>query len=471
MNFLKKKKKADVERTTQFSPISMTLTPEQLLDGFSEESIREAYEIYQIRYKESQETIIQQILMTLSKIMTDRAYLQGNGEVKKFFLKKYNLSEEDWEGYSREQKQKMAEMKEKMEVADKEFQNIAKPQPEKIEISLTQDIVNVEEPKNMNDLVEKTFDDIQNDDLKKIERQQLEQKVRAEIEERVKAEYLEEQNEQKILIDGIEVDKQSIQRLEKELAEKQAKKDQKYSTLQEDEIFQQPKKKKGLGSLFKKKIPKQQTRPSSVEQIIKSGVTEEQKERAVKMEQATVKKHSAESILKKVFVKPDKEKKPKLSLPDVYCPDCTHPLKAHQSKGVSVGCKCGCLNTIEVIAEKHGVQLFSPKEVLDKISKENPEPEFAEMPNLTNSSLPDDSVLEQQAKALQSLKPKTIEPGDTLTSKKGTAPVYKKKVSEQEPLHEGMCANCDHIPKSHFDNTGFCTVIGCKCEDFRSYPQ
>jgi len=430
LNFLKKKKKADVERSTFISPISMTISPDQLLDGFSEESIREAYEIYQIRYKESQETIIQQILMTLSKIMTDRSYQQGNGEVKKFFIKKgYDISEEDWNGFSREQKQKMADMKERMENADKEFKAIT--QPEKIEIEIKQP-----EPIEVNNKQQEEV-------METIQKATIEERVKEEVEKRVQEE-LKRKN--MVLLEDIDV------------VNAKEHTEQKHSTLQVDEIFQQPKKKKGLGSLFKKKIPKQ-TRPSSVEQIIKSGVTPEQKERAVEMEQATIKKHSAESILKKVFTKPDKEKKPKLSLPDIYCPDCTHPLKAHQSKGVSIGCKCGCLNTIEVIAKKHGVQLFSPKQVLDKISKENPEPEFAEMPNLTNSSLPEDSILEQQAKALQSLKPKTIEPGD------------KKKVSEQEPLHEGMCANCDHIPKSHFDNTGFCTVIGCKCEDFRSYPQ
>ena len=435
--FKKKKKPKEQSAQSTFNPMSMTMTPEELLVSFTEEAIREAYEKEQIHYKETQDPKVQQILVAFSKVMTDRAYQQGNGEVKKFFLKKgYDISEEDWNGFSREQKQKMAEMKQKMEGVDKEFQSITKPQPEKIEIEIKQP-----EPIEVNNKQQEEI-------METIKKATIEERVNEEVEKRVQEE-LKRKN--MVLLEDIDI---------VNAKEHESKPEQKHSTLQVDELFQEPKKKKGLGSLFKKKIPKQQTSPSSVEQIIKSGVTEEQKERAVKMEQAT-KKHSAEEILKKVFTKPDKEKKPKLSLPDIYCPDCTHPLKTHQSKGVSVGCRCGCLNTIEIIAEKHGVQLYSPKQVLDKISKENPEPKYAEMPNLSNPSLPDDSIIEQQAKALQSLKSKPIEP-DTLAS------VFKKK---EEPLHEGLCANCDHIPKTHFDNTGFCTVIGCKCENYRSYPQ
>jgi len=129
-------------------------------------------------------------------------------------------------------------------------------------------------------------------------------------------------------------------------------------------------------------------------------------------------------------------KKPKLDLPNLICPDCMHSIKAHTTKGESSGCKCGCLNTVETIKERHNVEKPKPPETQDEI------------------------VL-KQAQKMASMKslPKPIQ--------------LPTEIARIEPAtkQRSLCANCDHIPKAHFDGTKFCTVIGCTCEEYRAYPE
>jgi len=91
------------------------------------------------------------------------------------------------------------------------------------------------------------------------------------------------------------------------------------------------------------------------------------------------------------------------------------------------------------ITERHNVTL--------KIPKQPPETQ--------------DEIVLKQAQKMASMKslPKPIQ--------------LPTEIARIEPStkQRSLCANCDHIPKAHFDGTKFCTVIGCTCEDYRAYPE
>jgi len=392
MNFLKKKKQKD-EPINHKKPIIAILDMDELPD----EALEITYNHLQKKYSEKQNSEIQQKLVLISKIMTDRAVDGGNGHVKEYFMSKGLMTNEKWSGLSNDQKQSFAVMKDKMEKLDEAVDELTKPTPEKIEISIKRkDYLPPQEE----------IESIHNQ-AEELRQAEIEKKVK----ERVEYEVQEEMKRKNIvLMDNIEV--KDPLTIEKEKP-----------------------KKKGFGSLFKKKIPKMIEVPTPTPPT--EQVTPDQKERAKIMEHATKSKLN--------FL--NKPKKQKLNLPDVFCPDCNHSIKAHQRKGVSTGCKCGCLQTIETIAEKHGVQLYSPKEVLNNV---------LEQESITKQENVEEVI---QAEKLQSM-----------MIKNKTQDV--KDVPKPNPkIPRTICVNCDHVARTHFEEKAFCTVVGCTCDEYRAYPQ
>lgn len=393
MNFLKKKKQKE-EPINHQKPIVAILDMDELPD----EALEITYNHLQKKYSENQNSETQQKLVLLSQVMTDRAVDGGNGHVKEYFMEKGIMTTEKWNKLSNDEKQSLAVMKDKMEKMNEALDELTKPTPEKIEISIKAKI-------------DKDF--LPQDQTEKLREAEIEKKVKERVEFEVKEE-LKRKNI--VLMDNIEV--KDPLTIEKEKP-----------------------KKKGFGSLFKKKIPKMIEVPIEVPtpNLSVRQVTEDQKERAKIMEDATIKKSKLSFL--------NKPKKEKINLPDVFCPDCNHSIKTHQKKGVSTGCKCGCLQTIETIAEKHGVQLYSPKEVLNNV--------LVEQEIITKQEKVEENI---QAQKLETMKNQTQNVKD----------VPKPNVANKPKT---LCVNCDHVARTHFEENGFCTVVGCTCEEYRAYPQ
>lgn len=436
MNFLKKKKKQKEEEPINHQkPIVAILDMDELPD----EALEITYNHLQKRYSENQNSEIQQKLVLLSQVMTERAVDGGNGHVKEFFMNKGVITEQKWSLLSNEEKQSMAVMKDKMEKLDEALDELTKPQAEKIEISLetkSDHLPSKEEIESVHNQAE---------ELRKAE-------IEKQVKERVEFEVQEEMKRKEIvLLDNVEVkDPLTIQTKPNLCENKDCKK---YGMWHPNENCEEKPKKKGFGSLFKKKIPKmievptqlvpditkdQKVPPSLSTQLVPNQITQDQKERAKIMEHATKSKFS--------FL--NKPKKEKINLPDIICPDCSHSIKTHQKKGVSTGCKCGCLQTIETIAEKHGVQLFSPKEVLNNV---------LEQEGITSHEKVEENI---QAQKLE-----------TMVIQNKTQNVKEVPKPNVVTKPKTLCVNCDHVARTHFEENGFCTVVGCTCEQYRAYPQ
>ncbi len=82
MNFLKKKKKE--EPINHQKPIVAILDMDELPD----EALEITYNHLQKKYSENQNSEIQQKLVLLSQVMSDRAVDGGNGHVKEYFMNK-----------------------------------------------------------------------------------------------------------------------------------------------------------------------------------------------------------------------------------------------------------------------------------------------------------------------------------------------------------------------------------------------
>jgi len=398
MNFLKKKKQKE-EPINHKKPIIAILDMDELPD----EALEITYNHLQKKYSEKQNSEIQQKLVLISKIMTDRAVDGGNGHVKEYFMNKGLMTNEKWSGLSNDQKQSFAVMKDKMEKLDEAVDELVKPTPEKIEISIKpKDYL---PPQEEIDSIHTQAEELRQAEIEK----QVKERVEYEVQEELKRKNI-------VLMDNIEV--------------------------KDPLTIEKPK--KGLGSLFKKKIPKMIETPPFTNQEkelfdIQKQVTPDQKERAKIMEDATNKKSKLSFL--------NKPKKEKINLPDVICPDCNHSIKTHQKKGVSTGCKCGCLQTIETIAEKHGVQLYSPKEVLNNVLEES----------ITNQEKVDENIQAQKLETMM-IKNKT----------QNVKEVPKPNVVSNKP--KTLCVNCDHVARTHFEEKSFCTVVGCTCDEYRAYP-
>ncbi len=218
------------------------------------------------------------------------------------------------------------------------------------------------------------------------------------------------------------------------------------------------KKKKSFGSFFKKKVPvfipskvtiaeEIQNHPNIQQEANKIRKLEEQldsyeKEYGSVDKPAPVQEVQIEKPKKKLFSfsLPESPKKFSLKLParkgynlkgvELIC-ECGHYLKAHQKGGESTGCnKCGCLRTIEQIAERQGVNLKRK----DKSQKDEP-------------------AIEKQAKQLQSMTE--------------TKPVVNKPQPITQEQKEQSCT-CEHKRSEHYEGK-FCYT--CNCSKFTPYPQ
>ena len=385
MKFLKKKKQKQIAYT---SPIDTAIP---MIQKCKDETLRIIYNDLQENYEKERDVETQQHLVLISKVMTDRA-VGGNGHVKEYFMNKGMMTNEKWDKLTNKEKDSMSEMKDKMEKLNESIEELTnQPQNNKQESHLP--------PKEEIESIHNQADEIR-------------ERVELEVQKELKRKQIVHLDNVKV-VEPLTIDKP----------------------------------KKGFGSLFKKKIPKMIEKQEMIEmptptlstQLVPNvthQITPDQKERAKIMEEATVK----ESKLKNLF---NKDKKPKLELPEVFCPDCSHSIKAHQRKGVSVGCKCGCLQTIETIAFKHGVQLYSPKKVLDNV-------------------LEQESITKQENQEL-----KQAEKLHTMTVDKKGIPKPTPNQTKPKPI----CVNCDHVARTHFEENGFCTVVGCSCETYRAYIQ
>lgn len=371
MNFFKKTKNKTEKTEHGIRRSAMSISNPSLvtidINELPNEALEITYRNFQEMYEKNQDQIIQQKLVLLSKIMTDRAYAGSNGEekdeVKEYFINRGKITEEQWSKLTKADKDKLTNFKQEMDKMNIIMTEITKP------VDHTDHNISV------------TIED------------KLTPKIETETE--------------------------------------------------------RPEERKNIGSFFKKKISLEPTEIDSASIYPPTPATQEQKHRAKIMEAATIKK--TEQKLKAMFSKNET----KINFPDIFCLDCSHPIKDHQSKGISTGCKCGCLNSIEIIAERHGIQLYKPTEVLEKIQAEQLEPEIKEI------------VLTQAKKLETMIKKEPTKLSPSLSTLSPTSPnpfTFDSSISD-------MCSNCDHIPGQHFENKGFCTVIGCTCENFRSYPQ
>jgi len=408
--FKKKQPKSTEKQKTVISIID-------LYNEFSSIALEAEYNQLQEDFKTNPSEKISKRLQIIAKVLNDRAYDQGNGKLfneakdmlPSFTKEKFDIMTKD----EKDSLQKLINSKKQL---DESIRKLNEPEPEQIEIT-----VNLNEDPKENEVIETP-------------------------------------REKKTLINQIEVEDNPTPIIDIEpkpkkpgFFKKKVKKTTEYETdkpFARDELLEQSAKPQKKQSIFSKPIG----------DVFKKKVTPEQKQRAVKMQQATEAKHKdGASLMKGVFNK--KEKKEKIKLPDVICPDCTHPLKAHQSKGEATGCKCGCLRTIYDIAKKQGISLQDPKEVLTRIMEENTKPVEPEVePELIEA-------IEKQAKQLSTLKKET--------KPSVQKPKIKEEITMTEPPRkaQSLCANCDHVPKSHFDGTEFCTVIGCTCDNYRAYPE
>lgn len=172
------------------------------------------------------------------------------------------------------------------------------------------------------------------------------------------------------------------------------------------------------------------------------------KETANKLREATEK---AGYIFRK---KGEEKDKPSFkNMEDVYCSNCKHAIKSHQN-----GCnKCGCLVSIEEIAEAHGIQLYKPKEVLQRVEEDHPV-------TVIQNTEPDEEVaiekiIQKQASQLASM----------------VTTVQKNNVIHN-PVHQvvgDINCTCDHEKSHHYFNGSryeFCTNNACMCSEFKPYP-
>lgn len=170
-----------------------------------------------------------------------------------------------------------------------------------------------------------------------------------------------------------------------------------------------------------------------------------------------------------------KKKKEGYDLKDneLICTDCGHYLKSHQKGGVSSGCiKCGCLVTIEEIAQKHGEKL--------KVHGEEPSARIIEEPKPQEFIIPSNVVppLEQEVQQEPQQVPKEIPkeiPEPIIKQAKQIESMVKKDVpkgfpdtpkDENQYIEEDEKCICDHVKSKHYEGK-FC--FSCDCSSFIPY--
>lgn len=245
------------------------------------------------------------------------------------------------------------------------------------------------------------------------------------------------------------------------------------------------KEKKSFSSFFKKKVPSTSVK-SSVKEIIEDEVAslkqKKIKDRAKELEEATIKHDRLKLKIPQFGKKEETKAESKInfkSLENIYCVQCKHALKNHQSKGISNGCSCGCLETMESIAESHGIQLHKPTKVLEQIlaQEQFDEPTIEQLVEAKAIEPITEEInfdkIEKQAKQFESMI-KTAPARVDFKTESSTQILQENKPTHptQVKTHANICANCDHLLNTHFEdpNNSFCTIVGCTCETFRSYP-
>lgn len=189
-------------------------------------------------------------------------------------------------------------------------------------------------------------------------------------------------------------------------------------------------------------------------------------ENAKKLKEAT--ERSVNILRKKKEEKPDKPTFKNME--DIYCNNCKHPIKNHQN-----GCsKCGCLVTIDEIAEAHGIQLYKPKVVLEKIEEEYELPIIQTETSYTDEDIEINKIIQKQASQLASMAPPAEK--QSFPSLAVMPERIQKKNIIHNPEHKvvgDINCICDHEKSHHYFNGTkyeFCTNNACLCSEFKPYP-
>lgn len=411
MNFFKKNKKQ--------KPGKIQTTTEKW--EWSTQAIEVEYNVLIKDYEANPNNITARRLQYLSKKLNDRAYEQGNGKLYQEINESIPITQDKFNRMSTSEKENLKMIVEQKKLVDKALKKLSEPEPD-LDVELDNyenEYGSVDRP-SPNEVIHQTN-------------------------------YDKKQDEEVVLLNDITIKDPLVQTIDK-------------IKQQQPEIFEKKKPMKIPGmNFFKKKKLKQLPKELDGDFVMKpkKEIGDAKTYSEEELQQALLRKEAQASVkldhdpnIQTMSEPPKKEKtnleglqdqrlkglfnkKPKLKLPNLVCPDCMHSIKAHTTKGESSGCKCGCLNTVETIIERHNVNLKEPK----------PETQ--------------DEILLKQAQKMASMKslPKPIQ--------------LPTEIARIEPStkQRSLCANCDHIPKAHFDGTKFCTVIGCTCETYRAYPE
>lgn len=412
-------------------------------------------------YESNPKEEIQQKLILISKILNDRAYQQGNGKLKNRLQEKFpDITDEQFKTMSKDEKEQLEKSLDAYDKLSNIAKKISQPQPtepETIEFEMKVETpTTIKEPSEHVSIAseEEEFEPPKPRVIKKKKKGFLSKLIKVPKEEPS----IEELNEAQAKANQIIVEENKKIEIEKSKIEIEKSK----PTKPRFAFLKKKKLKKAPLSVVADQVSK-----ATAETIQERPVTPEQKERAKTMQAATVKKLLQNPIFKKK-VDTGEPKLDLKKLDEVYCNICKHSIKQHQKGGKSSGCnKCGCLSTIEEIAEQKGVALYAPRVVLDKIEQEN----------LNVEELMKQTQPKQEPKPTKEELDKKEE-GDYI--KKQAAKIASMSKTPQQPPQkaapepkkiETYQCTCDHQLKDHFNNVEFCTVVGCQCKEFREYPK
>ncbi len=413
MNFFKKNKSKETSKTRTRLSLGYS--------DFPNEALEITYKHLMENYTANPNEQTGRKLQDISKILNDRAYKQGNGKLYQEINEITPLSQEKFNRMTTPEKENLKRIVNQKKESDEAIKKLSEPQPD-LDGELDNyenEYGSVDRPSPQNEVIHQTnYDKKQDEEVVLINKIELKQK------KKMKIPGMNFFKKQKLVKLPKELDGDFVMKPKKEIGNAK--------TYSEEELQQALLQKEAQASVNLDHDPNMQTmsdppKPKEQKHSIFNKPLFQKKEK-------TNLEGLQEQRLKGLF-----SKKPKLKLPDLICPDCMHSIKAHTTKGESSGCKCGCLNTVETIAEKHNVTLEQPKQQTPKESH--------------------DDVIIKQAQKMASMKsePKPIKPPEPLV--------------EPSTKTRSLCANCDHIPKAHFDGNKFCTVIGCTCETYRAYPE
>ncbi len=380
---------------------------------WSTQAIEVEYNVLIKDYEANPNDITARRLQYLSKKLNDRAYEQGNGKLYQEINESIPITQEKFNRMSTSEKENLKRVVEQKKLVDKALKKLSEPEPD-LDVELDNyenEYGSVDKPSPQNEVIHQTNYDKKQDEevvlINEVEVKQVQQS---------------QPPKKKIKIPGMNFfKKKKMKQLPKELDGDFVMKPKtevgNAKTYSEKEVQQLLLKKEAQASVNLDHDPNMQTMSDPPKKTNLQGLQEQR--------------------LKGLFSKKEKPK-----VPDLICPDCMHNIKAHQTKkGEQTGCKCGCLNTADQIILKH---------------------EYHKKPKETQ----DETIL-KQAQKMASMK---SQPKPTEMPKPIQLSTEIERI-EPSTKQRSLCANCDHIPKAHFDGNKFCTVIGCTCETYRAYPE